>query len=170
MKKRVFIIVFIAICFVLFYVCFNEYISEIPSRLAKFHNTGTITIVVDGDEADLTNYDISYIDEMGKTVETSKIENNNFKFKEGLYGFNKFVLKIPHSELGEIKIEFGQFNTNRWHVCKYDILVDITTNNDGTVFSKMKKTLLVEGTETKYEVSKTLDKNDNVISDLKDGN
>ena len=63
-----------------------------------------------------------------------------------------------------MQIEFGQFNTNWWHVCDYDLQIDMISQNDGTVYIEMKRTLTIDGYDDVHETSKTITLDDSKIS------
>ncbi len=165
MKKTIILIAgILAIGLFLFFGCgIKQYIPEIPSRLAKYHNTGNVTITVDGEKVNLNGVELLYKNDLGENIETVKLNDSGFKFKDGQYGVNTFSLKVPCDILNEIAVEFGQFNTNWWHVCRYDVNVEITTNEDKTATAKMNTSIIVEDYETKYEQVKTLTFDDNTI-------
>lgn len=63
-----------------------------------------------------------------------------------------------------MQIEFGQFNTNWWYVCDYDVQIELVSRSDGTVYAEMKRTLTIEGYDDVHETSKTMTLDDNKIS------
>ena len=160
MKKKVFVIVFVllALVFLVFACDLKQYVPELPSRFARYHNTGSITVTQDGKVYDLNGTKLSFED-----VSDVVLTGPSFKFKKGIYGENVFSFVIPDENIGEINIKFGQMNFNWWHVCDYDIRIDITSKDDGTVDVYMKRALTVEGVEEVIDVNKTLTKEDNVI-------
>ena len=165
--KKILIMLLVFILVVIAAVGSNltQYIPELPSRFARYHNTGSISVIVDGKEVDLEGIPLTYIYETGDIIESINLVDSEFKFKKGMYGPNTFRLKVPNELLGEVIIEFGQFNTNWWHVCNYNIYIELTSNSNGTVTADMIKAITVEKSEKISEISKILSKNDNTISD-----
>lgn len=168
MKKKIIyiIIFFFFVIFVLFGLNYKQYIPEIPSRLALYHNTGNITVVTDGRKLDLSGIDLDYVYETGEVIETAVLNDGKFKFKKGLYGPNSFSFKIPDDTIGMVEIEFGQFNTNWWHVCHYNVEIEMISQDDGTVFVKMKKELNIGNNDLSdvEETNKIITSEDNKIT------
>ncbi len=127
---------------------------------------------------------INHIFESGSLLETSHFDDyyakiinnrqgNNVKFKEGIYGGNIFEFEIPKEYLkdfnNDIKVRFGYFNTNWWHVNKYTINVDINQISkervNVTLYQKdshitdERKSIVLENTE-----SKEITPSDSIIS------
>ncbi len=145
---------------------FKQYLPEIPSRLAKYHNTGEISVVMNGESIDIDKLELQFKSDSGETVETAKISDSKFKFKNGIYGFNTFSLTIPSDTVNEIVVEFGQFNTNWWHVCDYDVDVVFFENNK-EITAQLNTQLTIDGITTSFVDTKTITATDNVISNLK---
>ncbi len=164
MKKKIFYVIIFLLFIILVGYNYRQYIPEIPSRFAKYHNTGKITVVEDGERMNLNGLELNYKSETGEIIETLVLDNGEFKFQEGIYGPNYFSFKIPNENIGEVEIEFGQFNTNWWHVCDYDLQIDMISQNDGTFYVEMKRTLTIEGYDDVHETSKTITLDDNKIS------
>ena len=164
MKKKLLYVVVFLIFIILVGYNYKQYIPEIPSRFAKYHNTGKISVVSDGKEVDLNGVKLSYSIETGECVETLILDDGDFKFKKGNYGPNYFSFKIPNENIGEVQIEFGQFNTNWWRVCDYDLQIDMISQNDGTVHIEMKRTLTIDGYDDVHETCKIITLEDNKIS------
>lgn len=168
MNKKTYILL---LCFILIppmigcFLYFESYFDELPYRMAKYHNTGHISVVLDGEALDLTGEELHFINLPKKHLETVILEDGSFAFETGEYGKNCFSLKLPNETLGEVIIRFGVFNTNWWHVNEYDVEVELTTMADGTVLAYMKKTYL-ENYDNIYEEQKTLTKEDNTISHI----
>lgn len=147
---------------------FKDTIPEIPSRLANYHNTGRITVTVDGTKMDLEGTELLLLSDAGEVVDKAKIYDNEFKIRKGIYGPNLFRFSVPNNDIGEILVEFGQFNTNWWHVFEYGVEVEITANHDNTVTSNINTQMTMEGNQTNFENAKTLTPEDHVISSVID--
>ena len=145
---------------------FWDAIPEIPSRLSLYHNAGTINVTLDGVKLDLKETELSYKSETGETIDKVKLNNGKFKFEKGLYGFNIFTFSIPNVNVNPLVVEFGQFNTNWWHICKYTVDVQISTNSDKTLTVKMNTEITVNDDKFIFEDTKIITTNDNIISNL----
>ena len=168
MNKKTYIFLLSIILIPTFIGClryFESYFYEIPYRMAKYHNTGHITVVSDGKTLDLTGEELHFINLPKEHLETVTLEDGSFAFKTGEYGKNCFSLRLPHETLGEVIIRFGVFNTNWWHVNEYEVEVELTTMADGSVLAHMKKSL-DESYNNIYEEKKILTKADNTISHI----
>lgn len=119
-----------------FYSCgFDEYIPEISSRLAKYHNTGEINVTIDGEKIPIDGTQIDFICD-GDFVETTTSEEGSFKIKDGSYGENTFEFKIRETEFAPITVKFGHFNTSWWHVVNYKIDIDLLSDENGSYIVK----------------------------------
>ena len=143
---------------------FKDYIPEIPSRFAKYHNIGKITATLDGKALDLSKTALNFKSEPIKVDEVLLTDNGEFRFEEGIYGPNLFSLKLHNETLGELQIEFGQFNTNWWHICDYDVQISMASQPDGEIYAELTQTLCINKDKRTLRKSKTLTLNDNKIS------
>lgn len=145
MKKIIgsFVIVAVLIVVAVFLAIDNELMAEIPSRLARYHNTGEISVTIDNEKIELDDCEITYNSEApGEPLETEHIKKGKFKFKKGMYGGNIFSFNIPGYE--QLTVKFGDFNTNWWHVNDYDVDVNIVLNDDFTLSATVKQIVYTE--------------------------
>lgn len=139
MKKWVVCIAAVLVFITLFGEHLLSYIPELPSRFAKYHHTGTVSLSVDGEKIDLKDVELYYV-----SAKSTKLVNGEFRFKKGAYGDNQFYFTVPHETLGDITVEFMHFNTNWWHVCEYKVDVSVDTNGDN-IAANMQTVYMVEG-------------------------
>ncbi|MBQ4556635.1 MAG: hypothetical protein IJA60_03195 [Clostridia bacterium] len=145
-----------------------ELMEELPQRLALYHNTGNVTVTVNGEQIDLDGISINegaFYEVSSQIEKVVTIDNNAFKFKEGSYGTNMFRFSTPVNEYGDVTVEFGHFNTNWWHEVHYDIELNLITNFDGSLTADIFQTVSYGG-EEQFSHSKTdiLDKTNSLIS------
>lgn len=131
----VMIAIFLACISVILYVFFCTGISD---RFAKFHNYVHVDFRIDGIQQNLKGIEVNYVCDAGSVVEKKSFDNrNNVRFKEGMYGGNEFEFIIPKEYFNkfkqDIKISFGRFNTNWWHVCKYSVNVKANLISEDSV-------------------------------------
>ena len=166
MNKKTYIFLLSIILIPTFIGClryFESYFHEIPYRMAKYHNTGHITVVSDGKTLDLTGEELHFINLPKEHLETVTLEDGSFAFETGEYGENCFSLRLPNETLGEVIIRFGVYNENWWHVNEYEVVVELTTMADGTVLAYMKTTRTEDSYHNVREEKKILTKEDNII-------
>ena len=77
MKKKILYVIVFLFFIILVGYNYRQYIPEIPSRFAKYHNTGKITVVSDGKEVDLNGVKLSYSIETGEGVNNPGFQNWN---------------------------------------------------------------------------------------------
>ena len=139
------VVALMALIVVVFYGCgLEEYVSEIPSRLALYHNTGKINVTIDGEPIDLNDVEITYAGD-GNFIKSTKVSDGKFKFRKGLYGVNTFSFELPNDKVNGVAVEFGHFNCNWWHVVNYDVNVDIVSNDDTTFTAKISQVISYAG-------------------------
>ncbi len=164
MKKALIIVVSVIVVIVSIKVLnLNMYINEIPSRFAKYHNTINVSVTDNEKTLDIENTKVSYKSDNNVLIDTQEILNGEVKFKKGMYGLNTFNFKIPNVSIGEFEVGFGQFNTNWWHVCMYDLNVDVATIDAESVEVTLKVNISVGDNEQTYEKTKVLTKEDSFI-------
>ena len=96
--------------------------SEAGINVFLSHNRGAINLFVNGENINIDGTEIEWY------TYTDEIKNGNFEFPDGMYGENLFEYKIPGYEY--VTVKFGIFNTNWWHVNKYDVKISVTEKND----------------------------------------
>lgn len=159
MKKKCIIIIAVIISIIgIFALVFKDYLPEISSRLALYHNTGEINLTIDGEKVELDDQIITY------NHDTTKIKNNKFKFTKGSYGDNVFSFESPNPIFKSLIIEFGHFNTNWWHKVHYVVDIDITSSYRQMTLD-IKQTIYY-GKQKKYEKEKTDILVDNELSEV----
>ncbi|MDQ2086147.1 hypothetical protein RBH29_06845 [Herbivorax sp. ANBcel31] len=115
---------------VIIIVVYTFFFTEIGDRFAKYHNYITVDLEIDEKQQNMQDITVNYIYDTGNIVEKKHFNNDNsVRFKEGIYGENIFEFVIPKEYFNKfnenVKISFGKFNTNWWHVCKYSVSVKV---------------------------------------------
>lgn len=145
-----------------------DLMEELPQRLALYHNTGDVTVTVNGEQIDLNGISIeegAFYELSSQIEKVATIDNNTFKFKKGSYGTNMFRFSAFVNEYGNVTVEFGHFNTNWWHEVHYDIELNLITNADGSLTADIFQTVSYGG-EEQFSHNRTdiLDKTNSLIS------
>lgn len=78
MKKKIFYISIFLLFIILAGYNYRQYIPGIPSPFAKYHNTGNITVVADGERINVNGFELNYKSETGKIVESLILDNGEF--------------------------------------------------------------------------------------------
>ncbi len=146
-----------------------------------YHNQGEILLTIDGQKTDVNDIAISFYsdsyffmpDNPNAKYESSLIKKNKFKFKKGSYGGNVFVFSLPNDHYNilpnsDIILEFGHFNTNNWHVLKYNIEVNIEKIEDGAIVTMKQKNYFVtdnnKNSTEGYIISTTINDEQNIVA------
>jgi len=104
--------------------------SELSSRLASWHNQGSIILYVDGKETTLNDIPVSL--EIEGIVEESVIRHGKFLFQKGEYGRNSVRFTIPaalYEGVYDIPITAEYTNFNNWHVNLYLMNITVDTQS-----------------------------------------
>ncbi len=142
------------------------YLPELPQRIARNHNAGTIAVKLDGEALNLDGTEISFLHESGNHIETTVLNDGVFRFKKGIYGMNAFTFHLEGQEgLPAIEIEFGHFNTNWWHVLTYSIDVKLETKGQQEWNSHIRQEIhYLDGTIERKETDTVINSGQNKIS------
>lgn len=179
--------IIILVLIVLLPILYLYFFTEMGDRFALYHNYIDLEVKIDNKQLNMAGVKIDYICEPDKVIESNnfrgyrKIENgkviNSVRFKKGLYGINTFTFLIPRSYLnkfdGDIKVNFGQFNTNWWHRNKYlvDVEVKQISENKVNITVLQKLSLITDGKRDLFidkTVKRTVTPEDNSIN-ISDG-
>lgn len=158
-KSILFIVVILVVLFAYVY-----FFTEVGDRFARYHNYIDAVIIVDETQYNMKGIKVDYIYENNSVLELNFFDDynvgkevsrigNNVKFRKGIYGGNIFEFVIPKSYLkdfGEdIEIRFGHFNTNWWHIIKYQVDVEIKnlSKDSANITLKQKVSYISDGAE-----------------------
>ncbi len=144
-----------------------DFFEELPQRLAPYHNSGDITVTLDGEQITLDGISINEwsVYTQSETEKLATVKNNKFKFQEGSYGENIFCFVVPVDVYGDVAVTFGHFNTNWWHEVHYDIQLNLVTNADGSLNADISQTVSYGGVEHfSHSNTEILDETNNLIS------
>lgn len=140
---------------------------SIVARVFLNHNIGKISLIVNGEKKMLHDIDITLIYGELKNESESKIKNNEFKFRQGDYGENKCIFKLPakiYDGHTDIVCEVCYFSANNWNINNFVINILITTGNVPTIYADgFVKTKNEKGPFYFDPFSKELKTNDNEI-------
>ncbi|MBU5450054.1 hypothetical protein [Acetivibrio sp. MSJd-27] len=142
------------------------YLPELPQRIARYHNAGTIAVKLDEEALNLDGTGISFLHESGDRIEETVLNDGVFRFKRGVYGMNAFTFHLGEQEgLPDIEIEFGHFNTNWWHVMTYSVDVSLETAGQQEWKSRIRQEIhYLDGTIERREADTVINSGQNKIS------
>lgn len=155
------------LCVTIYLAATTHFFANYPfAHFYPYHNKGTIELTIDGQQFIIDNIGLSFYSDSyflmpnnsNAMYETCLIKNNKFMLKKGFYGGNVFIFTLPHEDYGilpnnDVVIQFGQFNTNNWHVFQYNIEINIDTIKNGAHITINQADVLV--TENKSETFET---------------
>ena len=129
--------------------------NEMFSRLAWYHNTGYITLTVDGEAVSLDGLEIMLMTD-GKTNRdspTHKLKDGGvFHFRQGDYGPNLCDIFIPAELWGgdkPLQVQAQFFSANSWQVNHFCVFIDV---QDGEINAS--GYVMVKGDLTRYELQR----------------
>ena len=177
LKKSILVILVILFAYVYFF-------TEVGDRFASYHNYIDVVVKVDETQYNMKGIKVDYIYETNSVLESNFLndyyanketsrQGNKVKFKKGIYGGNIFKFVIPKiylKDFGEdVDIVFGHFNTNWWHIIKYQVDVEIKnlSKDSANITLKQKVSYISDGSEERiFENTETKEVtlNDSMVS------
>lgn len=171
-KKIKYISIVAVFCVIIYYAATTHFFANYPfAHFYPYHNKGTIELTIDGQQFNIDNIELSFYSDSyffmpnnsNAMYETCLIKNNKFRLKKGSYGGNVFIFTLPHEDYGilpnnDVVIQFGQFNTNNWHVLQYNIEINIdTTKNGAHITINQADALVTENDSETFETKQSTD-------------
>ncbi|MCL1951715.1 MAG: hypothetical protein FWF60_04780 [Oscillospiraceae bacterium] len=109
--------------------------TELSSRLARYHNGGSVLFALDGALLQLKTDGIPITLQTERATEGTVLNNSYFRFRKGDYGKNTVRFTIPaalYDGKADIPVTAEYFNANGWHVNAWHISV-LADRETGTV-------------------------------------
>ncbi|MCL2495609.1 MAG: hypothetical protein FWE98_08180 [Oscillospiraceae bacterium] len=109
----------------------NGPVTELSSRLARYHNQGIIRFYVDGEPIAFDNVSVTLT--TTNTTENAVMQNGSFFFRNGEYGSNTVRFTIPatlYNGSVDIPVAAEYVSENNWNVNVFMMGISINTESE----------------------------------------